>query len=99
MLIQKTIKVKIQSLTKIKAERISREYQNFQLALKGEQVELYSATRQQAERTRRKTRKNGGKQIKPNHPLIIRRDLVKIKKQGTKISKFWARVPLFGGSI
>jgi putative transposase len=99
MLIQKTIKVKIHSLTKIKVERISREYQNFQLALKGEQVELYSATRQQAERARRKIKRKGGKQIKPNHPLIIRRDLVKIEKQDTRISKFWARVPVFGGSI
>jgi IS605 OrfB family transposase len=99
MLIQKTIKAKIQSLTKIKAERISQEYQNFQLALRGEKVNLYSATKQQAERYARKIKRNGGKQIAQNHPLVIRRDLVKIEKQGTRISKFWARVPVFGGSI
>jgi transposase len=99
MLVQKTIKAKIQSLTKIKAERISQEYQSFQLALKGEKVELYSATSQQAERYARKIKRNGGKQITQNHPLVIRRDLVKIEKQDTRISKFWARVPIFGGSI
>jgi IS605 OrfB family transposase len=99
MLVQKTIKAKIQSLTKIKAERISREYQNFQLALRGEKVNLYSATRQQAKRYARKIKRNGGKQIAQNHPLVIRRDLVKIEKQDTRISKFWARVPIFGGSI
>jgi transposase len=99
MLIQKTIKAKIHSLTKIKAERISQEYQNFQLALKGERVELYSATKQQTERYARKIKRNGGKQIARNHPLVIRRDLVKIEKQETRISKFWARVPIFGGSI
>jgi transposase len=99
MLIQKTIKSKIHSLTKIKAKRISREYQSFQLALRGEKVNLYSATRQQAKRYARKIKRNGGKQIAQNHPLVIRRDLVKIEKQDTRISKFWARVPVFGGSI
>jgi putative transposase len=99
MLVQKTIKAKIHSLTKIKAKRISREYQNFQLALRGDRVELYSATKQQAERYARKIKRNGGKQIAQNHPLVIRRDLVKIEKQDTRISKFWARVPIFGGSI
>jgi putative transposase len=99
MLIQKTIKSKIHSLTKIKAKRISQEYQSFQLALKGEQVELYSATKQQAERYAKKIKRNEGKQIARNHPLVIRRDLVKIEKQDTRISKFWARVPIFGGSI
>jgi transposase len=99
MLVQKTIKAKIHSMTKIKAERISKEYQNFQLALRGEKVNLYSATGQQAERYARKIRRNGGKQIAQNHPLVTRRDLVKIEKQETRISKFWARVPVFGGSI
>jgi hypothetical protein len=99
MLVQKTIKAKIHNLTKIKAERISQEYQSFQLALRGEKVNLYSATRQQAERYARKIKRNGGKQIARNHPLVIRRDLVKIEKQDTRISKFWARVPVFGGSI
>jgi transposase len=67
--------------------------------LRGEQVELYSATRQQAERVRRKIKRNGGKQIPSDHPLVIRRDLVRIEKGDTKISKFWARIPVFGGSI
>jgi hypothetical protein len=80
MLIQKTIKAKIHSLTKIKAERISQEYQNFQLALKGDRVELYSATSQQAERYARKIKRNGRKQIWPDHPLVIKRDLIRIEK-------------------
>jgi hypothetical protein len=55
---------------------------------KGERGNLYSATQQQAERYVKKIKRNGGKQIARNHPLVIRRDLVKVEKQDTKISKF-----------
>jgi len=99
LLIRKTVKAKLHNLTKIKDEKLSREYQNFQLALKGEDINLYSATKQQAERVRRKIRKNGGKQIHENHPLIIRRDCFRVERQDTKLSKFWAKIPIYEGSI
>ena len=96
MQIQKTIKAKIIGLTNTKREKIEREYSNFQSALKGEDVELYSATKQQAERLLWKLRKSKhfGEQ-----PLIIRRDLIKIERQDTKLSKFWGRVPIYKKSI
>jgi putative transposase len=99
MLVQKTIRAKIFGLTNIKEEKLSREYLNFQKALKGEDTDLYSATKQQAERARRKILKNGGKQIHENHPVVIRRDCFRVEKQDTKLSKFWAKVPVHGGSI
>lgn len=96
-MIQKTIKAKIIGLTNIKKEKISKEYRNFNEYLKGNrEVDLYSATRQQADRLLWKLRKtrNFRKQ-----PMIIRNDLVRIEKQDTKLSKYWCRIPVYKKSI
>ena len=58
MIIKKTIKAKIIGLTKTKEDLINQEYQNFQLTLKGKNVPLYSATKQQALKYRKKFKKN-----------------------------------------
>ncbi|MEM3000459.1 MAG: hypothetical protein QXX34_08055 [Candidatus Bathyarchaeia archaeon] len=92
MILQKTVKAKLFSLTRIKEEKISREYWNFQKALKGEDVPLYSATKQQAQRKQKKWNGIG------EFPLIIRRDCFKVKELGLKLSKWWARVPVYGGA-
>jgi IS605 OrfB family transposase len=101
MMIQKTIKARIFALTNIKNQKLSREYMNFQLALRGgSRVRLYAATAQQAQRVRGKIFGNGGRQIREDHPLIIRRDCFKVQRQdGTKLTKWWAKVPVYGGSI
>ena len=93
MILQKTVKAKLFSLTRIKEAEISSEYWNFQRALKGEDVPLYSATKQQAQRKKRSWRGDG------EHPLILRRDCFKVKELGKKITKWWAKIPVFGGSI
>jgi IS605 OrfB family transposase len=93
MILQKTIKAKLFSLTRIKETRISKEYWNFQKALHGEDVPLYSATKQQAQRKKRSWRGDG------EHPLILRRDCFKVKELGLKVAKWWAKIPVFGGSI
>ncbi|MEM3378873.1 MAG: hypothetical protein QXV09_01765 [Candidatus Bathyarchaeia archaeon] len=80
MILQKTVKAKLFSLTRIKEEKISREYWNFQKALKGEDVPLYSATKQQAQRKQKKWNGIG------EFPLIIRRDCFKVKELGLKLS-------------
>jgi len=93
MILQKTVKAKLFSLTRVKEAKISSEYWNFQRALKGEDVPLYSATKQQAQRKKRSWRGDG------EHPLILRRDCFKVKDLGLKLARWWAKIPVFGGSI
>jgi len=94
MILQKTIRAKIIALTNSKAEKIEREYRHFQLALKGVDMPLYSATKQQAQRLLKRIKGKMGEQ-----PLVIRRDIFKIQKQNTKITNWWARIPVYGKSI
>ena len=91
MEITKTIKCKLIGLTKRKLELLNREYDNFQHYLKtGEDKGVYSATKQQGKRTYRK--------INPNkeYPLVIRKDLIDIRKTDNKLAKYWARIPVHG---
>ena len=95
MIVQKTIRAKIVSLTKSKEEKLEREYANFQLALRNIDAPLYSATKQQAQRLLKRIKGEVREQ-----PLVIRRDLFKIQRQETsKVAKWWARVPVFKRSI
>jgi len=93
MMLQKTVKAKLFALTRVKERKISQEYWNFQKTLKGEDAPLYSATKQQAQRNRKRWSGIG------EFPLIIRRDCFKVKEVGLKLSKWWAKIPVFGGSI
>ena len=90
MKVKKTIKAKIVYLTKIKQRLLEKEYDNLQRFLHGEQVKLYSANKQQAKRFYKK--------IKPNkeYPISIRKDLLKVEQQNTKIAEYWARIPVAG---
>ncbi|MFX0163682.1 MAG: RNA-guided endonuclease InsQ/TnpB family protein [Candidatus Hodarchaeota archaeon] len=95
MLVHKTVKAKLHSLTKIKEDLISREYNAFQEAVKGkkEDVNLYSATKQQAKKKKIKFQK---KPKKKEQPLRLRNDCFRIEKQeDTKISKFWIKIPVY----
>jgi hypothetical protein len=73
------LKTKIlESIHPSKLALLSREYYAFQSYLKGDKaINLYSATKQQAERFLKRI-----KRIKENkqHPLIIRNDLIDIQK-------------------
>ncbi|KPV62953.1 MAG: hypothetical protein AOA65_1537 [Candidatus Bathyarchaeota archaeon BA1] len=82
---RKTIKAKIVHLTKVKQRLLEEECGNLQHFLHGENAELYSANKQQAKRFYKK--------IKPSreYPLSIRKDLIKIERQTTKIAEYWAR--------
>ncbi len=93
MILQKTVKAKLFSLTRVKEAKIKSEYWNFQKALKGEDAPLYSATKQQAQRNRKRWNGTG------EFPLIIRRDCFKVKDVNLKLSKWWAKIPVYGGSI
>ena len=91
MEITKTIKCKLIGLTKRKLELLNREYDNFQHYLKtGEDGGVYSATKQQGKRTYRKIDSN------KEYPLVIRKDLMDIRKTDNKLAKYWARIPIHG---
>lgn len=92
MLVEKTIKAKVIEPTNRKQEFLDREYRSFQDALYGKETDLYSATRQQAERFLRKV-----KTPKHRHyPLILRRDVIRLEKQDTKVASYWFKFPCFG---
>jgi len=86
MKLQKTVKAKIFGLTRIKEE-----YDNFQACLRGFDVPLYSATKQQAERLLRRLRK---KPKQKEYPMILRRDVFNIKETENKLAKFWVKIPV-----
>ena len=98
MLVRKVIKAKIIDETNTgKLEALEREYTNFQKALRGEDVKLYSATRQQAKRLLRKIKKqNGGKLKQKEYPLILRNDVYIVWITDNKLSKYWLKIPVYG---
>lgn len=87
---KKTIRAKVVALTNVKRRLLEEEYGNLQRLLQGEDVELYSANKQQAKRFYKK--------IKPDkeYPISIRKDLIKVERQSTKIAEYWARLPVKG---
>jgi putative transposase len=96
MKLQKTVKARIFGLTKIKEALLREEYDNFQAALRGFDVSLYSATRQQAIGLLRKIRKQNGKglKLKKEYPLILRRDVFNVRETETKLARFWVKIPV-----
>ena len=98
MLVRKVIKAKILDETnKEKLAILEREYANFQKALRGENANLYSATKQQAGRLLRKIKKqNGGKPKQKEYPLILRNDVYDFRITDNKLSKYWIKIPVYG---
>ena len=94
MLLQKTIKAKVYKPTNTKLSLLAKEYNNFQRELKGLPSLLYSATKQQAQRLKKRL----GKRIKNNreYPLILRNDCYRVELQDTKLVKAWIKVPIHG---
>ena len=99
--LQRTVHAKLVLDRKGKREAIAREYWTWQRQLQGLGGErLYSATRQQADRFRRRVRKQNGHAIKQReYPMILRRDCVKIQSQKGSVFKWWIRIPLHPESI
>ncbi|MFO7793637.1 MAG: transposase [Candidatus Nanohaloarchaea archaeon] len=84
---EKTIVCRFQQPNKEKLEAIRQEYSNAQDYLQEEEdVELYSATKQQMDR-------RAGKEDK-EQPLFIRNDTFEIAKRDTELTKYWARIPV-----
>lgn len=95
---EKTVVAKIFALTRKKQNLLEQEYLNFQLYLRGlKTAKLYSATKQQAERFVKQVRRRGG-QLKEDkeYPLIIRRDVFKLEEKDRKLTRYWAKIPVYG---
>src|SRR5215467_6582746 len=94
-----TVKTKVTDDSKNKLGKIESEFQNYQVYLQSgciTIVNLYSATKQQAQRALKKI-----KQPKPNkqYPVILRRDLVDIQKDIKFEGVYWIKIPVYPNSI
>lgn len=98
---QITIKGKVTDDSKTKLQLLEDEHRRFQAYLHGvKDVDLYSATKQQADRFLNKVVKNGGKlNPKKEYPLILRRDLIDVKKDSKFPCIYWMKVPVYPKSI
>ena len=95
-----TIKAKVTDDSKTKLELLNREYDAFQAYMQGNQnVSLYSATKQQADRLKQRIVKNGKLNPKKQYPLILRRDLIDVQKDNKFQGVYWMKVPVYPKSI
>ncbi|MES3162258.1 MAG: transposase [Halorubrum sp.] len=91
-----TVRIKLHSLTERKARLIEREYNAFQNAVHGEDVNLYSATDQQA----RKVRSNKNPREDTDQPIVLRNDCITIEHdEDTVLSSWWFKLPLYNPEI
>ncbi len=97
-----TIKAKVTDDSKTKLELLNREYGAFQAYVQGNTtVQLYSATKQQADRLRNRILKKQKGKIDPKkqYPLILRRDLIDVQKDTKFPCVYWIKVPVHPKSI
>jgi putative transposase len=94
-----TVKAKVIDDSKNKLGKIESEFQNYQAYLQSgctAIVNLYSATKQQAQRALKKIKQPNSKK---QYPVILRRDLVDIQKDIKFESVYWIRIPVYPNSI
>jgi len=98
--LQRTIHAKLILDRRGKQDAVRREYSAWQRQLQGNDERLYSATRQQADRFKRRVGKQNGHGLKPReYPLILRHDCVKIQCQKNSVFEWWIRIPVNPRSI
>jgi putative transposase len=98
--LQRTVHAKLVLDRKSKRETIEREYNAWQRELQGRNEQLYSATKQQAERFKRRVRKQNDHGLKVReYPMILRRDCVKLQEQERSMFRWWIRIPASPKSI
>lgn len=85
----KTIRAKLHSLTNVKEELLSREYAAFQRAVEGDDIDLYSATKQQARKVRRQ------KNPRSEQPVVLRNDVLAVVEQDLPLSNHWVKIPVY----
>ena len=92
-----TVKAKITDDSKTKLSLIESEYWNYQTYLQSgcknaEGINLYSATKQQAERVLKRIKEP---KPKKQYPLVLRRDLVDIQKDSKFPCVYWMKIPVY----
>jgi putative transposase len=98
--LQRTIHAKLILDREGKREAVEREYNAWQRQLRGNSEQLYSATKQQAERFNRRVKKQNHHGVKPReYPIILRHDCVKVQHQKDSVFKWWIRIPVSPKSI
>jgi len=94
--LQRTIHAKLVLDRQGKREAIAREYIAWQRQLQGANAQLYSATKQQAERFKRRVKKQNHRGLKAReYPLILRHDCVKLQEQENSVFHWWIRIPVY----
>jgi len=101
MKLQRTIHAKLVLDRKSKREAVEREYDAWQRQLRGSNEQLYSATKQQAERFKQRVKKqNHRRGLKMReYPMILRHDCVKVQQQKNAIFRWWIRIPVYPRGI
>jgi putative transposase len=98
--LQRTVHAKLVLDRKSKREAIEREYQAWQRELREGDEQLYSATKQQAERFKQRVRKQNHHGLKVReYPMILRRDCVRLQQQKESVFHWWIRIPVYPKSI
>src|SRR5205085_394256 len=62
-------------------------------------INLYSATKQQAQRVLKRIQSRGELNPKKQYPLVLRRDLIDIRKESKFPCVYWMRIPVYPKSI
>jgi len=94
-----TVKAKVTDDSKNKLGKIESEFQNYQVYLQSgctAIVNLYSATKQQAERALKKIKQPNPRK---KYPVILRRDLVDTQKDKKFEGVYWMKIPVYPNSI
>jgi len=98
--LQRTIHAKLVLDREGKREAVEREYHAWQRQLRGSNEQLYSATKQQAERFKQRVKKQNRHGLKmQEYPMILRHDCVKVQHQKDSVFKWWIRIPVNPRSI
>jgi putative transposase len=83
-----------------KRESVEREYYAWQRQLQGSNEQLYSATKQQAERFKQRVKEQNHRGFKmQEYSMILRRDCVRVQCQKDSVFHWWIRVPISPKSI
>ncbi len=89
--VKKTVRGGVVDLTDVKESLLDREFENLQKFLRvDEDVELYSANRQQAERYYRKIKEGR------EYPISIRKDLIDVRECGSDVCDYFVKIPVAG---
>jgi putative transposase len=86
--VEKTVQAGVVELTNQKRKELETEYQNLQKYLQGEDdVEVYSANKQQAERFYHKIKEDN------EYPISVRKDLIDVQECESDIADYFVKVP------